>query len=36
LKATDTDIASGKYPIGQTPRRKTSTFLKIVKMAQQS
>jgi len=38
LKATNADIAIGKYPIGQTPsfKRKTLAFLKIVKMAQQS
>jgi len=38
LKATNTDIAIGKYAIGQTPvfTRKTSAFMKIVKMAQQS
>jgi len=38
LKSTNTDIAIGKYPIGQTPffKRKTSAFLKMVKMAQPS
>jgi len=38
LIATNTDKAIGKYPISQTPSfmRKTSAFLKIVKMAQQS
>jgi len=38
LKATNIDIAIGKYPLGQTPffKRKTSNFLKIVKLAQQN
>jgi len=38
LKATNTDIAIGKYAIGQTPffRRKTPAFFNLVKMAQQS
>jgi len=38
LKATSTDIAIGKYPICQTPsfKRKTSAFLKIVKMSESS
>jgi len=38
LKATNTNVAIGKYAIGRTPvfKRKTSAFLKIVKTAQQS
>jgi len=34
LKATNTDIAMGKYPIGQTPFFKS--LVKIVTMTQQS
>jgi len=35
LEATNTDIAIRTYPISQTPffKRKTSAFLKIVKIA---
>jgi len=38
LKATNTDIAIGKYPIGQTPilKGKNSASLKILKTAQTS
>jgi len=37
LKATNTDIAIGKYPIGQSPffKRKIIQLLKKIKMAQQ-